>query len=333
MSQVKSQKGSRSNEVNIIQAKVTTNPETIGKEMVKSTLELWDNNTLAPIPSTLVESANEEKDSTKEDYIYADLMATNEDHGSADLMAANDPSLSDTTMRRHMHGFTRDTIKGNVGKGEISQANENKSLGTHLADSLHLMHVSTSRKRKALAIQNVDEACFLPKRREVLDAVNEDIIQIGPGNWGDIRKLCSHCAGCWTCCYSHATALCFQEAELQSHAHPCISMILGQNPDVVAKAFKVVISLQLSGFRVCFNDPLNRVIDHICLLLHLVVVPLEILMFFDISLNHPTYSAKYCQPYLIKQFKLMMMERQALRLLNKIIKQFKVMVEAVLPFL
>ncbi|KAK8611401.1 hypothetical protein V6N13_131453 [Hibiscus sabdariffa] len=114
MSQVKSQKGSRSNEVNIIQAKVTTNPETIGKEMVKSTLELWDNNTLAPIPSTLVESANEEKDSTKEDYIYADLMATNEDHGSADLMAANDPSLSDTTMRRHMHGFTRDTIKGNV---------------------------------------------------------------------------------------------------------------------------------------------------------------------------------------------------------------------------
>ncbi|KAK8673884.1 hypothetical protein V6N13_112193 [Hibiscus sabdariffa] len=84
----------------------------MGKEMVKSTLELGDNNTLAPIPSTLVESANEENDSTKEDYIYADLMAANEDHRSADLMAANDLSLSDATMRRHMHGFTRDTIKG-----------------------------------------------------------------------------------------------------------------------------------------------------------------------------------------------------------------------------
>ncbi|KAL4281788.1 hypothetical protein GQ457_03G011210 [Hibiscus cannabinus] len=49
-----------------------------------------------------------------------------------------------------------------------------KTMQALLVASLQSMSVSNSRKRKALALQNDGEACFLPKRNEILDPVNEE---------------------------------------------------------------------------------------------------------------------------------------------------------------
>ncbi|KAL4384964.1 hypothetical protein GQ457_15G021590 [Hibiscus cannabinus] len=49
------------------------------------------------------------------------------------------------------------------------------------------MQIGGSRKRKALADFSDDDIFSANKRREVLDAVNEGIVQISPGNWGDVE--------------------------------------------------------------------------------------------------------------------------------------------------
>ncbi|KAL4283787.1 hypothetical protein GQ457_16G025810 [Hibiscus cannabinus] len=59
---------------------------------------------------------------------------------------------------------------------------DNFKISDHQQDLI----VTGSRKRKALADIS-DEDCFsVNKRREILEAVNEGIFQISPGNWGDV---------------------------------------------------------------------------------------------------------------------------------------------------
>ncbi|KAL4282118.1 hypothetical protein GQ457_03G043120 [Hibiscus cannabinus] len=56
----------------------------------------------------------------------------------------------------------------------------------NISDPSPKVQGSGSRKRKALADISDEDLFSANKRREVLDAVNEGIVQISPGNWGDV---------------------------------------------------------------------------------------------------------------------------------------------------
>ncbi|KAK9038585.1 hypothetical protein V6N11_023444 [Hibiscus sabdariffa] len=55
-----------------------------------------------------------------------------------------------------------------------------------IPDTSQDLQVISSRKRKALADISDEDMFSANKRREVLEAVNEGIVQISPGNWGDV---------------------------------------------------------------------------------------------------------------------------------------------------
>ncbi|KAK9010116.1 hypothetical protein V6N11_036631 [Hibiscus sabdariffa] len=156
----------------------------MGKKEDRSILDLTDVNTLVPMPDAMAESTNEMDNSTRADRGYKELVST------------DDLSHFDALVNSQLHGYTSNTIKGNVGEGAQSPANQDKTLGTHLAESIQSMTVSTSRKRKALAIQNEDEAGFLPKRKEILDAISRSHF---------------NCTGCWLRCSGLVTACVFRK--------------------------------------------------------------------------------------------------------------------------
>ncbi|KAK8556602.1 hypothetical protein V6N12_002999 [Hibiscus sabdariffa] len=123
----------------------------------KSTSDPNDDSLLVPMSDAMTKSANEMKHSTCEDRGYGDI-------GSID-----DSPLLDALVNTQIHDPIRNTIKGNVGEGAQSptdQDNQDKTMGTHLAESIQSLNVSTSKKRKALALQNEEADDFLPKKRK-----------------------------------------------------------------------------------------------------------------------------------------------------------------------
>ncbi|KAL4281198.1 hypothetical protein GQ457_03G030950 [Hibiscus cannabinus] len=64
---------------------------------------------------------------------------------------------------------------------------ENLNLeNINISNPTQEVQVIGSRKRKALADISDEDLFSANKRREVLEAVNEGIVQISPGNWGDM---------------------------------------------------------------------------------------------------------------------------------------------------
>ncbi|KAK9044096.1 hypothetical protein V6N11_072416 [Hibiscus sabdariffa] len=71
----------------------------------------------------------------------------------------------------------------NYGKAKAIMSDD---MGDQISDSFQKISVSIGKKRKGLTEFNDEEMFSAAKRKELLDAVNEGIVQQGPGNWGDV---------------------------------------------------------------------------------------------------------------------------------------------------
>ncbi|KAL4376048.1 hypothetical protein GQ457_02G037460 [Hibiscus cannabinus] len=75
---------------------------------------------------------------------------------------------------------------GNIDPCAMLISPEDDILGNNLFESLQTIGVFGKRKRMASTYQDDVQAFSVPKRREIVEAINEGIIQIGPGNWDDV---------------------------------------------------------------------------------------------------------------------------------------------------
>ncbi|KAK8998082.1 hypothetical protein V6N11_012614 [Hibiscus sabdariffa] len=97
-----------------------------------------------------------------------------------------------TSSSHGSQNFLINESNGNItesGKFDLyapPNAETDTGVGNSLCDSLQILKVSGKRKRLgSVGIEDEDMSSHA-KRREIAEAINEGIIQIGPGNWGDV---------------------------------------------------------------------------------------------------------------------------------------------------
>ncbi|KAK9010509.1 hypothetical protein V6N11_043393 [Hibiscus sabdariffa] len=144
--------------------KVKIDATTSEKMEDKSTVDHNEDKLHAPMSDTLSKNTNEMKHSTKEDQGYGDLVS------------AKDLPILKASVNAQTYEPSSNTENGNVGEGAKSPFDydkQDKTSGSHLAESILSFNVSNSKKRKSLTIQNIETYDFLPKRKEIIEAVNE----------------------------------------------------------------------------------------------------------------------------------------------------------------